>query len=251
MAWPTVTIDVTSMDAGTDSPAVARPQIKQMADNVNAMKDSKGAASGIAELDAGGKVPTGQIPTVPGNQGGTGQTAYAVGDLLYASSVSTLVRLAAGSAGSVLRSNGPGAAPSWQPDGAFPTGTRMIFQQTFAPSGWNKETNSAYNDIALRVVTSSVGAGGTTPFSGTFTGSKATDGFTLGIAHMPWHRHRNKTLHTSTAVTVNGDNRMYLMDAGGSLWSDNGEDIGGNGSHSHTISNFNLKYSDVIIATKN
>lgn len=250
MAWPTVTIDVTSMDAGTDSPAVARPQIKQMADNVNAIKDAKGAVSGIAELDAGGKVPIAQVPTVPGNQGGTGQTVYAVGDLLYASSVSLLARLAAGTSGFVLQSNGPGAAPSWQPNAAFPSGTRMIFQQTAAPTGWLKETGSAYNDIALRVVTGTAGAGGATAFSSTFTGSKATDGFTLAAGHIPTHRHRNKTMHTSTAVTVHGDNRMSLMDANGDLWVDNGEDIGGGGSHSHTISNFNLKYSDVIIAAK-
>jgi hypothetical protein len=251
MAWPTVTIDVTSMDAGTDSPAVARPQIKQMADNVNAIKDAKGAASGIAELDAGGKVPTAQVPTVPANQGGTGQTVFAVGDLLYANSTTTLARLAAGVTGLVLRSNGPGAAPSWQADGAFPSGTRMIFQQTSAPPGWTKETSSAYNDIALRVVTGTVGAGGATAFSSTFTGSKATDGFTLAAAHIPVHRHRNKTLHTATAVTPHGDDRMSLMDANGDTWVDNGENIGGGGTHSHTISNFNLKYSDVIVATKN
>jgi len=44
--------------------------------------------------------------------GGTGQNTYAVGDLLYASSTSALTRLAAGTAGQLLQTNGA-AAPSW------------------------------------------------------------------------------------------------------------------------------------------
>jgi len=39
MTWPTGTISTTNLDAGTDSPASARADIKQMADNVNAIKD--------------------------------------------------------------------------------------------------------------------------------------------------------------------------------------------------------------------
>jgi hypothetical protein len=39
MAWPTTDIGTTHMDAGTDNPALARADIKQMADNVNAMQD--------------------------------------------------------------------------------------------------------------------------------------------------------------------------------------------------------------------
>ncbi|SEO64602.1 hypothetical protein [Nitrosovibrio sp. Nv6] len=246
MAWPTVAIDTTSMDAGTDSPATARVQIKQMADNVNSIKDAKGVASGIAELDAENKVPTGQLPTIPASQGGTGQTGYAIGDLLYASASSILSKLPSGTSGYVLKSGGPGAAPSWADPGAFPTGTRMLFQQTSAPTGWTKETNAAYNDIALRVVTGTVGAGGATLFSNTFSGSKSTDALTLTTGQMPSHGHTYNVLATSGA----GPN-----DSGGGGGSVTGtpptNSTGGGGSHSHTISNFNLKYSDVIIASKN
>ena len=48
--------------------------------------------------------------------GGTGQVSYTIGDILYASSTSALSKLAAGTAGSVLKSNGAGTAPSWQVD---------------------------------------------------------------------------------------------------------------------------------------
>ena len=48
---------------------------------------------------------------IPGN-GGTGISAYSVGDMLYASGTSTLSRLAAGTSGQVLTSAGAGA-PTW------------------------------------------------------------------------------------------------------------------------------------------
>jgi hypothetical protein len=47
--------------------------------------------------------------------GGTGQTVYAVGDLLYASTTTALSKLAAVATGNVLRSGGVGTAPAWGP----------------------------------------------------------------------------------------------------------------------------------------
>ena len=46
--------------------------------------------------------------------GGTGQNTYTIGDILYASSSTALSKLSAGTAGSVLTSNGAGAAPSYK-----------------------------------------------------------------------------------------------------------------------------------------
>jgi hypothetical protein len=45
--------------------------------------------------------------------GGTGRKVYAVGDLLYADTTTTLARLADVAAGKLLRSGGVGAAPAW------------------------------------------------------------------------------------------------------------------------------------------
>lgn len=112
--WPSVNIDTTSMDAGTDSPAVARAQIKQMADNVNNVKDSRGAANGVASLDASSKVPVAQLPTIPATQGGTGQTTYTQGDILVAGAGNTLTKLSPGANNTVLTSNGPGVAPTYR-----------------------------------------------------------------------------------------------------------------------------------------
>ena len=40
--------------------------------------------------------------------------------------------------------------------GVFPANTRMLFQQSAAPTGWTKETDTAYNDKALRFVTGNI-----------------------------------------------------------------------------------------------
>ena len=49
---------------------------------------------------------------------------------------------------------------------AFPSGTKMIFQQTSAPTGWTKVTSSVDNK-ALRVVSGTAGSGGSNAFSNT------------------------------------------------------------------------------------
>lgn len=51
--------------------------------------------------------------------------------------------------------------------GGLPSGTKMIFNQTAAPTGWTKVTGSGNNN-ALRLVTGSVGTGGTEPFTTAF-----------------------------------------------------------------------------------
>jgi hypothetical protein len=50
---------------------------------------------------------------IAANHGGTGQTAYAVGDILYADTTNTLAKLSDVAAGSYLRSGGVSTAPVW------------------------------------------------------------------------------------------------------------------------------------------
>lgn len=52
------------------------------------------------------------------NEGGTGQSVYVVGDILYAATTTTLARLAAATSSWVLTSQGAGSAPIWQAPGA-------------------------------------------------------------------------------------------------------------------------------------
>jgi len=80
----------------------------------------------------------------------------------------------------------------------LPAGTKMLFQQTSAPTGWTKETSN-FNDSAIRVTTGNTGSGGSNGFSTLFTGNVAgtistslsgnVDGHTLTSSEIPSHRH--------------------------------------------------------------
>lgn len=65
--------------------------------------------------------------------------------------------------------------------GSFPSGTRMLFQQTAAPPGWTKLTD--HDNKALRVVSGTAGSGGTGAFTGIFSAR------TLTVANLPSHSH--------------------------------------------------------------
>ena len=96
---------------------------------------------------------------------------------------------------------------------AFASGTRMLFHQTSAPTGWTKDTSNN-NNSALRVVTGSAGSGGSMDFtsafsnrsisvSGTASGNVnsgggfsvgyTTNGRTLSESQLASHRHTIKT----------------------------------------------------------
>lgn len=68
--------------------------------------------------------------TLGADYGGTGFASYTIGDLLYASSTTALSKLAAGTNGYILTSNGPGTAPSWQAAGTITAVTSISFGST-------------------------------------------------------------------------------------------------------------------------
>lgn len=74
-----------------------------------------GTWTGAASITTLGTISTGtwSATAVAAIYGGTGQTVYVVGDLLYASTTTELSKLAAGTSGYVLTSGGAGVAPTW------------------------------------------------------------------------------------------------------------------------------------------
>ena len=96
---------------------------------------------------------------------------------------------------------------------AFPSGTKMLFQQTSAPTGWTKVTSSVDNK-ALRVVSGTVGSGGTNAFSNTL----ASRGITANSGN----------------TTAGGNVSVANTTAGGNL-SISSVSTGGN-VNSHTLS---------------
>ncbi len=148
----------------------------------------------------------------------------------------------------------------------FPSGTRMLFQQTAAPTGWTKD--ATHNDKALRIVSGTAGTGGSVAFATAFasqTPSGTVGGTTLSISQMPSHGHPYRYSTFSGADAGNGSGGMVLetSNAGsasafnGSPSNTVGEQIGGTGggqSHDHSFTgnaiNLAVSYVDVIIASK-
>jgi len=174
---------------------------------------------------------------------------------------------APGTAGNVLTSNGTiwtSAAAA-----AFDAGTRMLFAQTTAPTGWTKDTTN-YNNFALRVVTGNASTGGSVAFTTAFasqtpagsvsinTSGLSAGSTTLTTDQIPSHTH---SVPTGAADEGGGNNNSYPK-GNVPLTITSGATGGGN-SHNHSISgsatgsftgtaiNLAVQYLDVITATKN
>lgn len=96
---------------------------------------------------------------------------------------------------------------------AFAAGTRMLFVQTAAPTGWTKDTT--HNDKALRLVNGTVGTGGTVPFSTAFaskTVTGTTDGTIAGGTN-------SSTASTGTTNTTVPTGTLSSTVQGGSIGS--------------------------------
>lgn len=133
---------------------------------------------------------------------------------------------------------------------SFVTGTKMLFQQTAAPTGWTKNTSSVNNDAAIRLTTGTVGTGGADVFVGVFGAGKTTSGFSLSAAHNGPHSHN---LAGGSPVLSGGGTDLGLPGGGGTnsqVYGSPATDSSGSGSaHSHTIPTMNIKYVDCIVAS--
>lgn len=137
----------------------------------------------------------------------------------------------------------------------FPAGTRMLFQQTAAPTGWTKEASATYDNAALRFTTGAVGTGGADNFTTHFGAGKSTANYTLLNADVPAHVHG---LNGGTGIQAGpggGGGNTYQTAAGAlfnaiSLFTAT-DSSGGGGPHAHSLSNFDIKFADCIIAVKN
>ena len=170
---------------------------------------------------------------------------------------------------------------------AFPSGTKMLFQQTAAPTGWTKDTT--HDNKALRIVSGTAGSGGSVNFTTAF-GSQNVGATALDASQIPGHTHTfsatsgdagshshtiNDPSHTHGGLFNNGN-----IPAGGSggntafsgtsaatvIGATTGISINTAGIHSHTVSgttsstgsgaththtlNLAVSYVDVIICTK-
>ena len=214
---------------------------------------------------------SGTLGVDQGGTGATSQTAYAViaGGTSSTGAYQSVSGL--GTSGQVLMSNGAGALPTWQTVStkAFPTGTRMSFQQTAAPTGWTKDTTAGLNNSAMRIVTGSVVNGGTQDFTTAFASqtpagsvsitavSGSAGATTLTTPQIPSHTHT-----AAAGNAFNGGAPSPYVPANVPPPSGTTSATGGDQSHTHPFSfssgsgtftgtaiNLAVKYYDFIIAS--
>jgi len=95
---------------------------------------------------------------IPVAKGGSGQTSYTAGDILYATGSTTLAKLAKGTAGQALKMNSGATAPEWATGGGGATATHAYTNQsttTYAGTG----TSGTGIDVNTTVSTEASGAG--------------------------------------------------------------------------------------------
>jgi len=159
----------------------------------------------------------------------------------------------------------------------FTSGTKMVFYQAAAPTGWTQDTASALSNTVMSVVTGTGGGtGGTTsyfssflattnksapaqPVSGSVSGT--VGGHTLSTPEIASHSHPGSPYNSqggsspSRPVALNNNFEVGILPPTGSA--------GGGGSHAHpfsgslssatadvTIPAADVKYANVIVATK-
>jgi len=163
---------------------------------------------------------------------------------------------------------------------SFPSGTKMMFVQTAAPTGWTKDTT--HDNKALRVVSGTASTGGSVAFTTAFasqgvngsigsttaTNIAATQGGTVGNTTLATSQIPSHT-HTYNEIVFDRARGTTTSGGGGSAAANTGA-TGGGGAHNHGFSGSShnhtqnahnhsftgtaidmaVSYVDVIIATK-
>ena len=179
-----------------------------------------------------------------------------------------------------LNANGVVSATNFVGNGAgisgvdeFPSGTKAMFVQTNAPTGFTKDTTSALNNSTLRVVTGSGGTtGGSVDFTSVFTAKNATGSASLNTAPIPGDPYSQTSGATTVSTPLLASHSHTLIETSNNFTGINnarapsspqgvinGErtstnnpattfntnNTGGGGSHTHPVSG-NVNYSGTI-----
>ena len=114
------------------------------------------------------------LNTITAAKGGTGQTSYAVGDLLYANTTTTLAKLADVATGNALISGGVGVAPSYgkiglttHVSGTLPTANGGTNLTSFTSGGvvYASSTSALTTGSVLSFDGTNLGIGTSSPYS--------------------------------------------------------------------------------------
>lgn len=150
----------------------------------------------------------------------------------------------------------------------FAAGTRTFIVGSTAPPGWTKDTTN-HNNHKLRVTSGTASFGGSRDFDTVFSsqglsgtidlgetsGSTTTGGTTLTSAQLPQHTHGGNFMIVSSGAFGSPGTPVF---SGYDAWSTGY--TGSSGAHTHPLGtlsmsvsatpDFNVKYVDVILVTK-
>ena len=148
----------------------------------------------------------------------------------------------------------------------FASGTKILFYQASAPTGWTIDTS--VNDVGVRIVSSNGGGvSGSTSFSSIFkSGTIATSSTSVSISGNTGNRQLTVAMlaahtHTIDTWTLEGGHGYFVKNSPNNQYQEilytgstgsNGthnHSFSGSSSHSHNIT-LNLKYINVIVCTK-
>ena len=250
-------------------------QIKSSVDATPGANDMPGnlvistTADGASTLTTRLTVDSAGLVTVPGGLSGPIGATGATTGVFTTLGISGALSLSgsAGTSGQILTSAGAGVVPTWQTQTpTFAAGTRLAFQQSAAPTGWTIETGAAYNNAALRIITSgTAGTGGTAAFTTAFTsrtpaGTVATTnaGTTLSTSQYGLLSHSHDYTRTLIGSGSTIEDGSPLTSTSTTVATSTESDTTVS-SHTHTATStftgtamdFAVKYVDFIIATKN
>jgi hypothetical protein len=150
----------------------------------------------------------------------------------------------------------------------IPSGTRMLFQQTTAPTGWTKITTE--DDKALRVVSGTASTGGSVAFTSAFaaqsvagtianTVSGSVGGRTLTTSHLPnnWYHKPNTPggEYSDNYANFNYQARhidwpTYRIQGGGGSHDHSAGSLAVSSTFTGSNIDMSVQYVDVIICSK-
>ncbi len=248
--------------AAQDTAVITAPSVNPRIDRV-VIDRGTGAVSVVTGTEAAsptppavpaGKVPVAQVALVVSqseivNADITDERALGLpggpittrGDVIRGDTSGNPERLAVGTADQVLTTDG--ADILWGPAPGFAAGTKMLFRQTAAPTGWTKEM--VHNDKTLRLTTGTITQAGSTAFSNVFGSGKTTGSASPGSAsHSHQEQRYNSGAGTGLDVSAAGKSTSLSTLNMPSTVAD-----GAGSSHNHTLS-LDVTWVDVIIAIK-
>jgi len=198
----------------------------------------------------------------------TGTLQGSGSNVVVASDIGSTVQayITPGTSGNVLTSNG--SAWTSAAAAAFDAGTRLMFAQTAAPTGWTKDTVN-YNEHSLRVTTGAASTGGTVDFTTAFASKTPTGSVTitsvtgtagattLSTPQIPSHTHNYDKANSQPAAgflaasSVRANITVATSATGGGGSHDHPFSFtAGSGTFSGSAIDLAVKYLDVITATK-